>query len=233
MRARINRQEMRQATLPIIGKIKTGYKAKSASGKDYPKSTDYFIATDKWAQLFHKEHGDKPKVIPVVFISDDDNVNCQERWEYRNDSGDLVAYGDGECFDVWVTKDKVYRQFCTEQYPEIMQQVKVKHPSKNEWKVTLTLRFMIPTIPVQGLWQLTTKGGESSIPQIIAAYDQIKAHRGTVNGTLFDLSVEFAKSQKPGDTSRYPVITLNANADPERIQQVSSKFIDNQKLLSK
>lgn len=231
MRARINREAMRQATLPVIGKIKTGMKAKTANGKEYPKSVDYFIATGKWAQFFHKQHGDKPSVIPIVFMSDEDSNNCNERWEYRNDSGDLVAYGDGHCFEVWTPNVKFYKTFCKDDYPDIMERVKKANPSKNEWKVTLTMRFMIPTIPIQGEWQLMTKGGESSIPQIIAAYDQIKAHRGTVKGTLFDLSVAFAKSQKPGETSRYPVITLNANADPDRIEQIKSQFIDNQKLL--
>ena len=223
MRARINR-----ATPPPvaeIGKIKVGMK----NEKGYPKSVDYFIATGKYAPLFEKFLGAKPNIIPIVFVGDNDNVNCNEQWEYRNNEGRVVARGDGELFEVWNGKD--YSPFSKTEHPDIMERVKAKHPSKNDWFVTLSLRFAIPQIPIAGYWRLTTKGNASSIPQIVAGYDLIKDHVGTVTSTLFDLSVEFAKSQKPGDTSRYPVITLAANADPERMAAVSSKLLDNRKYL--
>lgn len=223
MRARINRTE--PTAPPIIGRIKIGEK----SEKGYPRSTDYFIAQGDYQHLFRKNYGDKPRMIPVLFIGNDDSINCKESYEYRDDAGKLWARGDGECFDVWTGEE--YKQFCKADHPDIMERIAAKTKSKKGWSVTLEMRFCIPGIPVFGHWKLVTQGNMSSIPQIVSVYDAVKQMKGQVDNTLFDLSVDFAKSQKPGKASRYPVITLTANADPERIAEIQSQFINNQKLL--
>jgi hypothetical protein len=221
---------MPEGAMPRLGMVKVGQKAISKNGKEYPQSTDYFIPEGKYQDVFRDKLGDKPNLLPVVFTTDNDEVSCEERWEYRDNAGRLIASGDGDTFKVWDGND--YAILTKEQFPNIMQSVEKRYPSKSGWAVTLTLRFIIPMVPIFGHWWLTTKGNKSSIPQIIGAYDAIKQHRGTVIGTLFDLSVAFAKSQKPGEQSRYPVITLAANADPKRVEAVTKQFITNQKLLS-
>jgi hypothetical protein len=52
--------------------------------------------------------------------------------------------------------------------------------------------------------------------------------RGTVTQTVFDLSVQFAKSNKPGVSSRYPVVSLVAN--DTRIEEIRQAIAPTQNL---
>lgn len=73
-----------------------------------------------------------------------------------------------------------------------------------------------------GFWQFTTRGKESSIPQIIGAFDTVLQVRKTLAFQPFDLVVNFAKSQHPGEASRFPVVTLVPNADPTNMAIVDT-----------
>ena len=76
----------------------------------------------------------------------------------------------------------------------------------------LTLRFIIPSVRgIVGVWQFSTKGKASSVKNIRNSFDGVQQLRGTVTQTVFDLSVAFAKSNKPDTNSRYPVVSLVAN----------------------
>ena len=168
--------------------------------------------------------GEKPSTIAIIFPDDTPGKVCNERFEYRNDKGELVARGDGSVFEVW--DGKRYAPYSVEKYPDIMRQVAERNPKKkrNEtddgWDITLTLRFIVPAVHgVVGVWQFTTKGAASSINNIRNSFDGVQALRGTVRNTVFDLSVQFAKSNKPGVSSRYPVVSMVANDN--RIEEIS------------
>ena len=199
--------------LPEIGRLKIGKKAVGSNGREYPTSVDYFIPAGKYAGLFTQALGDKPATIQVVFPSDDAEKVCNERYEYRDNSGALVAYGDGRVFNIW--DGKKYSPFSEEKYPNLMEQITAKNPTKrgaDNWDIVLTLRFIVPAVRgVVGIWQFSTKGRASSIKNIRESFDGVQIMRGTVTGTVFDLSVQFAKSNKPGVNSRYPVVSLVAN----------------------
>ena len=153
----------------------------------------------------------------AIILPDDDPENvCNERYEYRNEKGELVARGDGSTFEIW--DGKKYAPYSVERIPDIMEQVAKRNPKKprnendNGWDITLTLRFIVPAVRgVVGVWQFSTKGVASSIKNIRNSFDGVQAMRGTVTKTVFDLSVQFAKSNKPGVTSRYPVVSMVAN----------------------
>jgi len=209
-----NNERPKRLPLPIIGRIKCGLK----SDRGYPMSTDYFVATGKYSRLFDEAYGAKPDVIQIVFPSDDADMVCREEYEFRDEAGKLVASGDGETFKVWSTKTSTYAVFTTEQYPDIMDMVSSRHP-KCQWKVTLTLNFIIPKIRgVMGVWQFQTKGVASTIPQIRDYFDEFYEQQGKVSGVIFDLSVIMAKSQKPGQSSKYPVVSLIANESRENLE---------------
>lgn len=218
MGGRIKKEEQRKRLpFPIIGHVKCGMK----SEKGYPMSTDYFVATGKYGHLFKEAYGEKPDVIQVVFPSDDADLVCREEYEFRDAAGKLVATGDGETFKVWSNKTSSYAVFTTEQYPDIMSMVEGRYP-KCEWKVTLTLNFIIPKIRgVMGVWQFQTKGVASTIPQIRDYFDAFLEQQGKVSGVIFDLSVIMAKSQKPGQSSRYPVVSLIANESRENLEMAN------------
>lgn len=202
---------------PIIGKIKCGMK----SDRGLPMSVDYFIATDKYAGLFNQAYGEKPQTIRIVFPSDDAEQVCKEEYEYRDDAGKVIATGDGETFKVW--NGEKYVAYCIDQYPDIMEWVKENFASKMGWKVTLTLNFIIPEVRgVMGCWQYQTKGSASSIPGVRDAFDAVLETNGKVKGVVFDLSVKFAKSQKPGQNNRFPVVSLTANESKENLEKITA-----------
>ena len=215
MGGRIQRPEQGAAMLelPEIGRLHIGKKQVGQNGREYPVSVDYFIPAGKYAGMFTAALGEKPQTIQVIFPDDDPEKVCNERYEYRDDKGALVARGDGRLFEIW--DGKKYAPYSIEQYPDIMAQIAAKNPTKRgaeNWDVALTLRFIVPAVRgVVGVWQFSTKGAASSIKNIRNSFDGVHLMRGTVTQTVFDLSVQFAKSNKPGVNSRYPVVSLVAN----------------------
>ena len=197
-------------------------------------SVDYFIPSGKYASLFTKAYGDKPQTIQVVFPSDDSAQVCREFYEYRDDSGALVARGDGENFEVWSAKSCKYEPCTATDHPDIMQIVKQRYPSKQDWSVKLSALFILPLVRgIAGLWQFETKGAASSVQNVASAFDLMLNERGFVKGIIFDLNVQFAKSQKPNQKSRYPVVSLVPNESETNLRLIQDakkpiQIIENQ-----
>lgn len=232
MVGRIHRPEQANniLALPEIGRLHIGKKQAGNNGREYPVSVDYFIPSGKYAGLFTQALGDKPATIQVVFPSDDTAKVCNERYEYRDDKGALVARGDGRMFEIW--DGEKYAPYFVDAYPDIMEQITKKNPTKrgpDNWDIVLTLRFIIPAVRgVVGVWQFSTKGKASSIKNIRESFDGVQLMRGTVTQTVFDLSVQFAKSNKPNTNSRYPVVSLVANDN--RIAEIKQAMAPEQNL---
>lgn len=224
MNGRINHQEPNvRLMLPRIGRIKIGKKELSRNGKEYPVSVDYFIPAGKYAGLFTKAYGEKPQTIQVVFPDDDPAKVCCEYYEYRDDKGQLIAKGDGSTFFVW-TGDR-YLELDAENHPGLMDAVTKRYPSRGGWRVRLTLNFVVPLVRgVAGVWTFETNGSASTIPQVRDAFDAVLATRGFVKGVIFDLNVKFATSQKPGDRSRYPVVTLIPNESEDNVRLIKAAY---------
>ena len=128
-RININRPTtgIQRVVLPRVGFIKVGYKEKATNGKEYPKSVDYFIASGKYAGLFTKAYGEKPQTIQIIFPDDCPEKVCNEMYEYRDDDGRRIAYGDGETFFVW--NGKQYCQYSTKDYPNLMRGLRKSTPT--------------------------------------------------------------------------------------------------------
>lgn len=206
--------------LPEIGRLHIGKKQMGQNGKEYPVSVDYFIPSGKYAGMFVNALGEKPSTIQIIFPSDDAEKVCNERFEYRDDKGALIARGDGVRFDVWTGQK--YDVFGADEYPDLMEQIARNNPTKRgaeNWDVALTLRFVVPAVRgIVGVWQFSTKGRASSVNNIRNSFDAVRKMRGTVCQTVFDLSVHFHKSNKPSSNSRYPVVSLVAN--DTRIEEI-------------
>ena len=209
-----NKQENR-LPFPLIGRVKCGMK----SEKGYPMSVDYFVPSGSYAPLFTQAYGEKPSVIQIVFPSDDPELVCREEYILRDSAGKLIASGDGVNFRTWSEKQKVYIDITTDEQPGLMEMLASHY--KQEWKVTLTLNFILPLVRgVMGCWQFVTKGSASTIPQVRDTFDTMLAQNGRVAGVIFDLSVVMHKSNKPGDSSRYPVVSLVPNERRENLLKV-------------
>lgn len=224
MRGRIHRPEEQQSSLvfPRIGQIKIGMK----NVHGYPQSVDWFIPIGKYSGLFTKAYGEKPQTIQIVFPEDDPAKVCNERYEYRSDDGRLIATGDGKTFKVW--DGKKYETLTTKKYPNLMLSITKRYPNKKSrqdgqdgWEITLTLNFIVPLVRgIAGVWQFSTKGAASTIPQIRETFDAMLQERGFVKGVIFDLNVQFAVSQKPGDRSRYPVVYMVPNESDDNVMKI-------------
>jgi len=215
--------EPKRLVLPRIGSLKIGIK----NAKGYPQSVDYFIPQGKYAGLFTEAYGERPQTIQIVFPADDPGLVCSERYEYRDDSGALIAFGDGVSFSVW--DGKKYETLLIDDYPNLMDSVAHRYPNRQArsggdgWAVTLTLTFIAPLVRgVAGVWTFSTKGSASTIPTVRNTFDAVKEQRGFCKGIIFDLDVKFAKSQKPNAMSRYPVVTLVPNESPQNITKVKN-----------
>lgn len=215
MGGRIYRPEQANGILelPEIGRLHIGKKQAGQNGREYPVSVDYFIPSGKYATMFTAALGDKPQTIQIIFPDDSPGKVCNERYTYRDDRGALVARGDGQVFEIWNGKE--YAKYSVTEYPDIWDQIIKNNPTKrgaDNWDVELTMRFIIPAIRgVVGVWSLTTKGAASSVKNLRDSFDSVQAMRGTVTTSVFDLSVHFHKSNKPGSNSRYPVLDLVCN----------------------
>lgn len=221
MKGRITRpaDKGERLALPRIGKIKIGMKAVSRNGKEYPTSVDYFIPTGKYAGLFTQAYGDKPSTIQIIFPDDEPSKVCNEYYEYRNDKGELIAKGDGEVFQVWNGRE--YAEFSIAEHPQLMEGVHAKNQSKAGWRVRLTMNFLVPMVRgVAGVWTFETNGSASSIPNVRDTFDAMLENRGSCKGVIFDLSVQFAQSQKPDNKSRYPVVSLIPNESADNLRKV-------------
>ena len=227
---------LNRVILPRVGFIKIGFKEKR-NGREFPKSVDYFIPTGKYAELFTQAYGEKPSTIQIVFPDDDASKVCNEIYEYRDDKGRLIADGDGENFRIW--DGKKYELLSTNDYPNLMKGVSQKYPNQltlkggDGWRITLTLTFIVPMVKgIAGVWQFVTNGNASTIPNLRDTFDAILESRGFVKGILFDLNVQFAKSQKPGVTSKYPVVTMVPNESESNLKKIK-EFMNVKKTLEK
>jgi hypothetical protein len=232
MNGRIKREEPINGRLSDLGKIKVGDKkeiiTKEGKKVEIPISLDYFRATGDYQAVFHKTFGEKPTKLNIIFLSDDLNHICNERYEWRKAEGSakkgskLYAYGDGSNFMLWdpkATDDKgdprpQYKLFTIEQYPKIMQDLD-NRCGEGSRSTILTIRFLLPKLRGYfGTWAFSTKA-ESSRTQIISAFDMMREEIGTIVNVPFDLVVEKVISQKPGTQNSFPVVKLIGNLSQE------------------
>lgn len=220
MNGRIQRNEPAATMiLPRIGKIKIGKK----SERGFPQSVDYFIPSGKYAGLFTQAYGERPQTIQIVFPDDDAEKVCNEFYEYRDNEGRLLAKGDGAVFQVW--NGEKYVELNTTDYPHLMDSIKAKYPSKQGWRIRLTMNFIVPMVKgIAGLWTFETNGTASTIPQVRDTFDTMLRERSFVKGIIFDLNVQFATSQHPGAKSKFPVVTLVANESAENVERIKNAY---------
>jgi len=212
-------RDPRYERISRIGNLHVGEK----DARGIPKSIDWFKASGKYADRFHKEYGERPSCISIVFPSDNVADVCNARYEcwgtgskeLPNDpnKGKRIAYGDGNTFFVYSPAEDAYVAFDGDK------DVLRKLPGK--WRQLVTLRFLLVKVPVLGYWELTTGGSMTSIPNLVGVYDRVLSQVGPrIVKVPFDLTVEFATSKRPGSTSRYPVLNLIPLLGTEEVMAV-------------
>ena len=220
--SRIKREgEEKGLGFPICGKIKIGMKHPE---KGYPMALDYFLAQGQYAKLFHEALGEKPQCIKIIFHSSDIKQVCNERYEIRDSAGKLIADGDGQEFRVWSKADNKYVPEIPTNPSAWMDKVAAK--LQTEWKQALTLRFMIPAVKgIAGLWELTTKGKETSLKNVRDSFDSVLEIASMVTNIPFDFCCEKHKSNTPNGRS-YTVLSLTANLSQASLLEVHNLISD-------
>jgi hypothetical protein len=211
--------------MAVIGKIKIGEKKPSANGGERPSAIDYFkpFADGMYEKLFREAYGEKPTTIPIFFVSDDMAQSCPYFFELRDGAGKRVANGDGVTFNVATKMQDNTVSDLVVSPPDIDKWMNdLERTSGGKWKEVLVLRFIIPNIPILGVWEFRTGGDDSTIPNIVGTIDTVKAMAGRISGIPFDLSVKIVKSDKAGSSSKYPVVSLVCNISEESARRVKS-----------
>lgn len=219
---RINQQVQRTASLGVVGKIKIGETVDGKNGRR-PVSLDYFkaCAPEQYARFFRDYYSDKPTKITVVFLSNDMNEVCKNFYELRDGSGGRIAYGDGKEFLVATKQgdNQIKDVLFTPQDPQQWMDEAEKR-SGCKWRERLVLKFAIPALPILGVWEFSTHGTGSTIPNIVGTIDTMLEMAGRIAGIPFDLIVEKVKSDKAGSKSVYPVVKIIPNISPESAEVV-------------
>lgn len=219
---RINQESKKGASLGVVGKIKIGEMVDGKNGKR-PTSIDYFkaCAPEQYARFFRDYYSDKPNKITVVFLSNDMNEVCKNFYELRDGSGGRIAYGDGKEFFVATKQgdNQIKDVIIVPQDPQRWMD-DMEKTSGSKWKERLVLKFAIPAIPVLGVWEFSTHGTGSTIPNIVGTIDTMLEMAGRIAGIPFDLIVEKVKSDKAGSKSVYPVVKIIPNISPESAEVV-------------
>lgn len=222
MKGRIKRETI-PAKLTVIGKVKTGMK----NDRGLPQSLDHFIFDSPYSDKLKQIYGDKPQSLEIIFPGDDFGDVCDERYELRTTKafdgvgGRLFASGDGEEFKIYSKEADDYNVVTVPPDSKTDFMDHLAQEIKSEWKTTLTLRFILLKLTgVFGVFQYTTKGEASTIPQIVSVLDAVYEHAGRISGIPFDLQVDIAKSQRPGSPSKFPVVKLVPNLSSDMLKQI-------------
>jgi hypothetical protein len=210
-----------------VGFIKIGGRKEITNKKgelvSIPESYDYFIATGQYSNYFNKAFGEKPKSIQIMFCSDNFFESFWERYELWSGAR-RWAYGDGIDFKVY---DEKTDKFIDKKKSEITE----LHKKLNgEWITRLTIKFLMPSTGVLGLWELSTKGKETSIPAMKASFCLVQEIAKSVIGVPFDLNVEKHISYKPKSSNKYPVLQLVSGLGLQHLEKVRD-YITNKKFV--
>jgi len=199
---------VQRATPTVIGKIRIGEK----NERGLPTSLDYFKATGSYADKYNNEIGQVDK-LQITFPSNNASECCNETLEFRDKkTGNLLASGDGLNWKVWNSE--------REKYIPIEMNLEKMTADYGKPDYILRIKFIILQLRgVYGIWELETKGKETSIPNILATFDNIVVNAGVhFTKVPFDLIVEKVKSNSPYKFARkYSMIKLVPNLSLENV----------------
>lgn len=158
--------------LPRVGKIRLGEKATSQRGSQYPRAVDYFVVraddatSPAAAEAFHQIYGDKPRELRIMFPANDEETFFPQWYKaYRQGVG-LWCKGDGETAQRVGDGGQLMEVPCP---CDLLQQGLCKRIGN--------LLFLLPDVPVIGVWQLDTSSFHSMV-NINSAIELIKSMTG-------------------------------------------------------
>lgn len=230
MKGRIQRPNKPQSIkINTLGHVRIGERVVNPkTGKENPSSFDYFKIdgdSEDYNKAVHDVYGDKPNMLRIAFLSDDMSECCNHFLELRDGAGKCVVYGDGvEFHEVREVERKFVYVLVKPKDPEAYM-AEMESKVGKQFTESLKMRFLImgtaeKPIPLFGTWELNTKGIESSIKNIVGQVDTVLEATGRIRMIPFDLHVKKVKSDKAGNSSRYPVLSLFCNLSVDRMENL-------------
>lgn len=211
----IKNKSMDARQYPRCGKLKIG----EPKGQNSPgRSIDYFRPTGRYAAMFTKILGDKPNEIEIVFPpAPNGDINQIINHFYRSYKGSkLYCIGDGETANRSDGKGNMEPRECPCDF---------LNNEKKQCSERLKLVFMIPKIPIVGVWEFETGSTHTRI-NAFSGIDITRAFAGNVAGIPMTMRVEFQTGAVSGSQNKFPVVTIVPNASTEQLLQLSGADVN-------
>ena len=189
---------LRTPRLPRLGIIRLGFKEtrKRPNGQEYsfPRAAEHFVLEDApdVAQVF----GEEPGVLATLVIPGEDDEVVASHW-LRNYSitWGLTCIGNGQSANRLADKAILDRtgeaQHANHNSKEtVWTPVTCPCPllESGDCRETMYLRFVLPTVPGLGVWQIST-GSSNSIKNIQGTLTMLRSLTGRISGHLLKLSL--------------------------------------------
>jgi hypothetical protein len=197
-----------------VGKIHLGYRTKSASGKEHPVATPYFVCPPEVQKVFGKE----PKEMEVVIPVEDDEMWCSQYYRQYSSARGLVCKGDGELTIIpgrmidTDTGELANRNTKPQRWER---RVGIECPGKEcpDYKSgacqeVMNLQVLMPRVAGAGIWQIDT-GSVNSIRNINDMAALLRAVAGRVRFFPLTLSLEQTEVISPEDGKKKTVFCLH------------------------
>jgi len=151
--------------MPRLGKIRLGERTAKGDKDPYPKALDYFlvreddgITSKEAAQAFHDVYGDEPKVLDIMFPSEDPAAIFPQYYTAYGRSTGKQCQGDGVTARRWVGEGKE-RKLTDMSCPGLgCDWYKAK-----KCRRLATLQVILPKVPGLGVWHISTTSKNSII----------------------------------------------------------------------
>lgn len=196
-----------QLRLPRLGKIRLGIMVEDDRGP-YPQPVDYFVCPEPVQKVF----GEKPRELPIMFPSEDDEKWASQFYRCYSRSRGLVCKGDGQTASALVDK---YTGHLAHKYSH---RTEIKEINCNpdscpaygngRCRRVMNLQFLLPDVAGLGIWQLDSSsyhsisnvnsgirlvkslcGHIAMIPLVLKLISQ-RAHPNGVGKTVYVLSLD-------------------------------------------
>lgn len=196
-----------QLRLPRLGKIRLGIMVEN-DREPYPQPVDYFVCPESVQKVF----GEKPRELPIMFPSEDDEKWASQFYRCYSRSRGLVCKGDGQTASAMVDK---YTGHLAHKYSH-RTEIKEIHCNPDccpaygngRCRRVMNLQFLLPDVPGLGIWQLDSSsyhsisnvnsgimlvkslcGHIAMIPLVLRVVSQL-AHPNGVGKTVYVLSLD-------------------------------------------
>lgn len=166
--------------LPRLGKIRLGVKAKSASGKEYPKEVSYFVCPPEVERIY----GEKPVELEIMFPLDDTTIIFPQNYKWYS-AQSLNCRGNGETAMRRVSKltEEQKLQIGEDLPTDQNDFVDIPCPcpllESGECSHVGNLMVMLPKVSMSGIFQLDT-GSRNNIINLNSSMEFIRGILGRV-----------------------------------------------------